>query len=225
MLEDYKHFCNLQLPEAGKDRYFRLNVLDEMLQQGLVAMADGRLALREPGESTWLLGELRRGNKEAWSFFETSYPEKYARKFDDSHLAEIGREGEEWVVTQYKTELSTDSRSMVRHLSLTDDTLGYDIAAPSLKYDDYYLHIEVKTSVRCAQRFEFYLSRNEYEVSSQDPNWVLLLVRKERGQFKVFGHTQHAALAQLVPVDTHDAGSWASARLSLASSDVYQGFP
>lgn len=224
-VEDYKRFCGLQLPEAGKDRFFRLNVLAEMLQQNLIALEDGRLALGDPNSSTWLCNELRKGDKAAWSFFEAAYPAKSARKFDDRHLKEIGLEGEKWVVEQYREKLSAEIFDRIRHVSVTDDTLGFDIATPSMKYNSRYLHIEVKASVRATSKFEFYLSRNEYEISLKDQNWILLLVRKQAGLYEVFGHAYHSALASLVPVDVDDSGSWASAKLSLGSADVYHGLP
>jgi hypothetical protein len=224
-VEDYKRFCGLQLPEAGKDRFFRLNVLAEMLQQNLVVLEDGRLALGDPNNSTWLCNELRRGDTAAWSFVEASYPAKTARKFDDQHLKEIGLEGEKWVVEQYREKLSAEFLDRIRHVSVTDDTLGFDIASPSIQYKSRYLHIEVKTSVRATSKFEFYLSRNEYEVSRKDQNWVLLLVRKQAGLYEIFGHAYHSTLHGLVPIDVDDSGSWASAKLSLASADVFRGLP
>ena len=224
-VEDYKRFCDLQLPKAGKDRFFRLNVLAEMLKQNLIVLEDGRLALGDPNNSTWLCNELRRGDTAAWSFVEASYPAKTARKFDDQHLKEIGLEGEKWVVEQYREKLSAEFLDRIRHVSVTDDTLGFDIASHSIQYKSRYLHIEVKTSVRATSKFEFYLSRNEYEVSRKDQNWILLLVRKQAGLYEIFGHAYHSTLHGLVPIDVDDSGSWASAKLSLASADVFRGLP
>ena len=195
------------------------------MQQGLVVLEDGRLALGNFTNSKWLCDELHNGDTEAWSFVEANYAQKYARKFDDEHLKKIGLEGEKWVLEQYKSSLGTEFVGGVRQVSLTDDTLGFDIVTSSLRYRGQYIHIEVKTTVRASPRFEFYLSRNEYEVGLKDPKWVLLLVRKQSGLFEVFGHVHHGSLVNLVPEDVDKSGSWASAKLSLDSSDVHNSLP
>ena len=90
------------------------------------------------------------------------------------------------------------------HVSLRDDTVGFDLVTPSVQYPEHLHHIEVKTSVRPTNYFEFFISRNEYEVGAVDENWVLLLVRKDQGIFNVFGHVFHSSLVALAPKDSVD---------------------
>lgn len=54
-----------------------------------------------------------------------------------------------------------------RHVALTDDGLGYDLAFSCRGRT---LHLEVKTTGRRG-RLVLYLSRHEHEVALLDPDW------------------------------------------------------
>lgn len=224
-VDDYKRRCNLIPPEPGKNRYFRLKVLDEMLQQGLVRITNERLSVGEIEAGSSLAAELLNGDGAAWDFVEKNFSETSARKFDDKHLKKIGLDGESWVVNEYRNRLPNSMCDRVIHVSLKDDTAGFDIVAPSLNYETHIQHIEVKTSVRRATHFEFYISRNEYEVGASDERWVLLLVKKEEGSYLPFGHLFHSSLVSMVPKDVTDIARWQSVKIRLSSSSVFEGLP
>lgn len=224
-VDDYKRRCNLIPPEPGKDRYFRLKVLGEMLQQGLVRIINDRLSLGAIDAPSWLTAELLNGDGAAWAFVEKNFSETSARKFDDQHLKEIGLDGESWVVSEYRHRLPDSMHEKVIHVSLKDDTAGFDIVAPSLNHEAHIQHMEVKTSVRRTAYFEFHISRNEYEIGASDERWVLLLVKKEEGSYFPFGHLFHSSLVSMVPKDVSDLARWQSVRIRLSSSAVFKGLP
>ena len=224
-VRDYERFCGLKLPEPGKDRYFRLHVLEEMIQQGLVRKSSDRLILGSLETSEWITEALLSGDREVWGFVDRNFSGENARKFDDTHLKQIGQEGEIWVVDEYRRRLPDSMSLKVVHVSLRDDTVGFDLVTPSVQYPEHLHHVEVKTSVRPTPYFEFFISRNEYEVGAVDENWVLLLVRKDQGIFNVYGHVFHPSLAAVAPKDSVDFACWSSMRVRLDPSHTFPGLP
>ena len=222
---DYERFSMLKIPVPGKDLYFRRHVLEEMLQQGLVRLASERLILGNLETSAWITEALRNGDGKVWGFADKNFQRASGRKFDDEHLKQIGLEGESWVVDEYRRRLPDSLCDIVVHVSLRDDSAGFDLVAPSVLYVDQLHHIEVKTSVRPTSYFEFFISRNEFEVGAMDDSWVLLLVRKEQGAFKLFGHIFHSSLAAFAPTDVGDNARWESLKVRLHQSETFPGLP
>ena len=92
--------------------------------------------------------------------------------------AQVGAAGEAAVVDACREELlllgRADLLPRIVQVSAFDDTLGYDISAPTLKQGA--RHLEVKTASEVSGGlFPFYLSRNEYEVGRRHPSeWSLV---------------------------------------------------
>ena len=80
-------------------------------------------------------------------------------------------------------------------MALTDDGLGYDVAAMT---ETGTWHLEVKTSARRG-RLLVYPSRQEFEISKLDPRWRLVLAGLDPGR-------------QLAAVATVDPCVWGGTR-------------
>lgn len=202
----------------------RMVAFSDLFEQGFVKLESGQLVLGALSPAPWLTEGLINGDNESWEFCD-AYPTK-ARKFkpDLFNLEQIGREGEEFVVSWLKENLGLHLHSSIIHTSLTDDSAGYDISSPSIKLQERIL-IEVKTSTRPGDDFTFHLSRNEWNVALRNPNWYIVLVKKFQGHFGLFGYLNSESLVDYYPHDQHQNFQWSSAVGNLGPDDVFSGFP
>lgn len=151
------------------------------------------------------------------------------RTIDASQLAEIGAEGEEFVLGLCKAHLVARDRpdlaANVHRVSLRSDQLGYDITSPDTTGRRH--RIEVKTtSSAFAGRVEFFLSRNEASVGARDPGWSLIAVRRNRDRsMELVGWCTPTQLVPHLPHDVSAQGQWVSVRLSVAMTDFAPGLP
>lgn len=222
-VEEYKRACMLHAPRLGKDYYYRKDILDRMLYEGLVSIQDEHLRLGSIKYASWLQTQLTNGSGLAWEFVTEIYGDIEDAIFDAQILKEIGLEGELFVLEAYRRELPPGLESRIAHVSARDDTKGYDIIAPSVIKSDHMCHVEVKTSVRPGNDFIFFLSRNEYEVACRDRNWALILVSKTEGSYKLLGRLYSEHIQNIVPIDKDDTAMWASVRIRKNRSDFIQG--
>ena len=158
-------------------------------------------------------------------------------KVDQLALTAYGDMGEQTVVTACQTYLRDKGRpdlaSSVVQVSLTDDTLGYDIASPDTKGRRH--RLEVKATSAPPGWVEFYLSRNEATVAARSAHWSVVVCKRDivgRGDLdmRVVGWLRHQDFAHLLPSDTTTAGLgesgvWASARIKLAEEALAPGLP
>lgn len=223
-VQDYKRACRLHAPKIGEDFYYRTIVLDRMLQEGLVMIQDERLRLGSPQGATWLQTQLLNGSRLAWEFTEATYGDGIQDKFNADKLRGIGEQGEMFVVESYRKTLPSWLADNVTHVSLKDDSLGFDIVTPSVSNHELTLHVEVKTSVRPGDDFIFFLSRNEYEVAQKDRNWVMLLVGKVEGAHQLLGRLYCEDLEPIMPVDIDKNAQWASVRVRIDRASLIQGY-
>ena len=202
----------------------RMVAFSDLLDQGFVKLESGLLTLGVLTPAPWLTKGLLNGDTESWNFCD-AYPSK-ARKFkpDKFNLEQIGKEGEEFVVSWLKENLDLHLHSSIIHTSLTDDSAGYDIASPSTKFQGRIL-LEVKTSTRPGDDFTFHLSRNEWNTSLRNPNWYLVLVKKLQGRFVLFGYLDSKSLVDYYPQDRQQNFQWTSTVGKLGPDDVFSGFP
>jgi len=139
----------------------------------------------------------------------------------------VGERGEEFVVDRCRDELEAlgrpDLSYGVRRVSLVSDSLGYDVVAPSIGSSA--RHLEVKTTTRQAVgSFEFYISRNEFEVGRLEPtSWSLVACRTEDEDVALVGWCRAAALVTYLPDDQN--GFWTEARVRLPQSVLVDGIP
>ena len=116
-----------------------------------------------------------------------------------------------------------DLRWQVQRVSLVSDSLGYDVWAPSIGATS--RHLEVKTSTRLAfGSFEFYLSRNEFEVGRREAAaWALVACHIDGERVADVGWCRAAALGAYLPDDQN--GYWTEARVRLPRAVLVDGLP
>ena len=107
----------------------------------------------------------------------------------------------------------------INHVSLFDDTLGYDV---EVRLDGIKaLCFEVKTTTRSSIKFPFFLSRNEAKVAAALPNlWFLGLVQILDGVATVIGTSSFDTLMPRMPVDKSDDVAWASVSCTFDTSEL-----
>lgn len=202
----------------------RMAAFRELSSQGFVALEAGHIVLGELTPASWLTKALQEGAGASWEICD-AFPAKL-RKFnpDDFHLREIGLGGEFFVLEWLREHLSENQGSSIEHISLTDDSAGFDIVSPSLGNEGR-IFLEVKTSTRQGDDFKFHLSRNEWNTALRQPSWYLLLVKKVEGNHTLFGYLDGNSLVSYYPQDSHQHFQWTSAVGKLSSDDVFSGFP
>lgn len=153
-----------------------------------------------------------------------------ARLFANSTSAlsriESGAAGEEAVVEACRAELVSlgrpDLARKVMQLSLLDDTLGYDVSAPTV--NDQVRLLEVKTTGRPTDAvFPFFLSRNEFDVGRDEKAWALVACAVIRDSASIMGWCRASALVPYLPDDRR--GRWTEAFLQLPRSILLDGIP
>lgn len=137
------------------------------------------------------------------------------RKVDPELAARIGLAGETALVAL----LNDTHPGCARHLSLTDDTLGYDVAV----LGNGYAHLEVKSTTRRG-RLVVFLSRHEFDIASSDHAWALVVVGLDADHLlsaiaTVRGHV----INERAPRDVSRHGRWDSFALELRPDDLVNG--
>jgi hypothetical protein len=160
-----------------------------------------------------------------------------ARKVDRQALEAFGAEGEESVLEACRKHLAGVPHLIaeIAHVSLVDDTLGYDIASPDRAGHRH--RIEVKATSALPGWAEFFLSRNEASVGKRDPQWSLVVTRREVDAdtsvlvMRVAGWLRFADLEDLLPKDPSNApgdsarSTWASCRITLPDDRLRPALP
>ena len=152
------------------------------------------------------------------------------RKFDNESQAQTGLQGELFVLSLCTQELEnagrTDLIPKVVHVSLISDQLGYDIVAPNISGEN--RRLEVKSTRAIGANGRFYISRNEFEVGLNDPNWFLVLVKVGEPN-ELLGWIEAPAIVGCSPTDACDEaignGRWEVAKVTIPSSAIRSGLP
>ena len=215
------------LPHAAGAGYLdRMRVLDELIAMQVVGLDNRHLVTGRIDEVDWVLSGLQSGNELTWRIAEiVDRRGLVIRKFDSESLVEIGLIGERAVVSQLQEQLGDHEAHRVRHVSLVDDSLGYDVASPSVGGREITQLLEVKTTVRPGRDFNFYLSRNEFRVGMNNSNWSLVCVQVVDNLPSILGHLQMAAIADCFPLDQHESVKWASCRVAIPRDVLNPGLP
>jgi hypothetical protein len=202
----------------------RMAAFRHLEEQGFVRLEDSRLSLGLLTEIPWLSEAISFGDSAAWRICD-AFPQG-AKKFepDNFRLTEIGLEGEKFVIDWLHNNLPFEKLSQIVHVSLSDDSAGYDISTPTLKFADS-VALEVKTTTRDTEDFSFHLSRNEWEVSQRYVNWYLVLIRKHQGLHEIFGYLDGKSLGSYFPSDNHPHFQWSSSNGRLSQDDLFQVMP
>ncbi len=223
---DFKIQCQLTPVTSGKSYFDRMRVAEKLIEERIVELDDGyfRLSMREAPD--WLLNGLKVGSIISWEILETIDPtHKLSAKFDRLLLEKIGLEGELAVMDMLTDELPKSVLNRLRHVSLTDDSVGFDIHSPSVLDSANTVLLEVKTSSRPGDEFHFFISRNEARVASLNENWRLLAVVRRPSGYKVIGTISFNYFSQYLPIDAPSRGRWESASISIPVNAFIAGLP
>jgi hypothetical protein len=151
-----------------------------------------------------------------------------ARMVDAEERTALGAAGEEAVVEFCREELKglgeEEAARQVRRVSQISDELGFDVVAPRI--DGSLRRLEIKTTRSAAAVVTVFLTRNEFETGSADPDWRLVAVRAKReGGHVILGHISAAELAVRIPEDRTEGGRWQVVKVRIPLSDLSVGLP
>ena len=222
---DYKQMCKSMPYNLAHNMADKLEVLDRLIEQKVIAEADGKLRLIDK-DLSFLNDHLSEGSTDAWRLVEGQLTgPKIAKKFNDKLRKEIGLAGENFVHDQLRNILPSDKIDRLEHTSKSDDTVGYDIRSPKIDSDGP-VYLEVKTSVRPGV-FNFFLSRNEYRVSQQElDKWYVILVKIEDNIPNILGFIKAETLYDIIPVDKNvDISKWQSVAIVVKQEWIHRGLP
>jgi len=208
-MEDYKRFCRGQPRNLQGSYNDRMDVLGLLIKQNIIINHNGKLTLSSDPDFSCFNEGLAAGYEDAWEFVNLIGKAKIAeKKFDNSKNLENGLLGERFIVGELKKTLPEEKFSQIIHVSIKDDTAGYDIEFENINNKKKLL--EVKTSSLPGERFSFYLSRNEYEIGRlNSDNWSLVLVKLSNGNPVFFGTLTVHDLNKYIPEEKfEDKAKW-----------------
>jgi hypothetical protein len=226
-IDDFILDCKLRPQVLGQSYSYRIDVMQELVRNELVVIAENTLTIGTSLDVKWLTEALKSGNTLAWQLVETIGNEKaIAKKFNAEELKRIGDCGEKFVVTLLKEANPEELHDQIEHVSLLDDTVGYDIKGISTQDTDRATFLEVKTTVKpVGERFEFYVSRNEFKVGKKNRNWTIVAVAIVNGEPSIIGHLYCYQFESRIPNDLDENVSWQTYKLRVERSLFRPGLP
>lgn len=203
---------------TGFNHLDRERVYKRLLSEGCIREVDGKFWTETDTIPAWVMRAYSEGFGEPEVFKQEllNSPESKA-KFDAQLLSQIGLNGELSFVEFLRTSLPTDFS--INHVSLVDDSLGYDVEviAPSGNARFF----EVKTSTLRNANFRFFVSRNEFSVGlSHGKAWNLAFMSLLDGRANLLGKLEMAGLERLFPSDQSESVVWQTARCSIAHQEL-----
>lgn len=225
-VKDFEIQCRLAPATNGKSYFDRIRVAETLISDCLISVENGCLKLANNFIPESLVDNLVRGSEVAWEILDCIDPaKKILKKIDQALLNKIGLDGELAVVQELQSHLGTNEFSRIRHISLVDDSAGFDIQAPSLKNNEETLLLEVKTSVRPGDQFTFYISKNEARVARQNENWFLVGVEAYAGGFRVIGNLKFNTFSDFLPLNQSSNGEWETSKIVITKRMFFSGLP
>ena len=225
-VQDFDIQCQIASASPGKSYYDRLRTAEHLIEAGIVEKVENRLRIIEQDIPEWLMQGMLVGSQISWKIFEVLDTKgKKSGKIDQELLSTIGLDGEKEVIRQLKNELPSHACARIKHISLRDDSAGFDISSPSVSHPDYLCLLEVKTSSQPGANFRFFISRNEARVASQNENWRLVAVRRDPSGYKVMGHLRYVHFSDILPTDSSPFVKWESAIITLPVDLIVNGLP
>lgn len=225
-IQEFSRRSVLQPLDIDASHFDRVRVLEKLIEEQVIAVEDRCLALGRIDSAGWLLDGMKAGNSLVWEVAQlVDVQERVIRKFDHERLAEIGSVGEDFVVGELRRLLSAESSRRIRHISLEDDSAGYDVATPSVTHSDQVQLLEVKTSVRPGSIFSCFVSRNEFRVGCNNSNWSLVCVRLIDSKPTLLGHINLNLIRNNFPVDQEPSIRWESSRVQIPLEVLRPGLP
>jgi hypothetical protein len=201
--------------------------MQELVRYELVIVEDDYFTLGNSIDIDWLTAALKTGNRLAWKLVDAlDTPNAIEKKFNGAELKRIGDLGEFFLMQSLKEFHTEELHDKIDHVSLRDDTLGYDIEAPSHHDPDIIMQLEVKTTVRPVDEyFDFFLSRNEFEVGRSKRNWCIVAIAISNGEPQVIGHLYCYQFESRIPVDSDPSVKWNSCKIKVSLSQFRPGIP
>ncbi len=223
---DYIRFCKSR-PRTLHDNYDQRRIIMDLLINSRLIQIDGRqLYILDLKPDTWLEKELSLGDETTWKIVETVNPNNILlNKFDEKKIKEIGLDGELFVIEKFKERIAKEFHKDIKHVSLKDDSAGYDIITPSINHKYGKVLLEVKTSIRPSKKFNFFISRNEYEVGLQNPNWYLIFVQILNGEKQILGFLKPSFFSELIPIEKDSTVKWHSLKITVDKENINKGLP
>ena len=225
-VKDFEVQCRLAPLANGKTFFDRIRVAEALISDKLITIEDGFLKLTHDVIPESLVENLKRGSPVAWKILDCISPsDKLLHKLDLDLLNRIGLEGELSVISELKKSLLAPHLDRIKHISLVDDSAGFDIQSPSTKSPEDTLLLEVKTSVRPGDNFTFYISKNEARVAKQNDNWFLIGVDSNSDGYRVLGSLRFNSFSDFLPINMSTNGQWESAKITISKSMFIGGLP
>lgn len=227
---DFEMQCRLAPVSNGKSYLDRMRVAEKLIADRIIEKDNGYLRIAMKDAPEWLLNGLKTGSETSWEILENIDPtHKLSQKIDRLLLEQIGLDGELAVMEALSKKLPDDVLNRLRHISLNDDPAGYDIQSPSTHDSSNTVLLEVKTTSRAGIGFNFFISRNETRIASQNENWRLLGVARKPHGFEIIGTVQFGSFSQYLPIDApfdgNSGGRWESAHITIPLSIFTAGLP
>lgn len=215
--EDFKRTIKLRPFEVDSSSEYIANVFKQLVELNVIQVINGRIRFITLDAIPWFSEALLYGDTQSWELANlVEKGTKRTYKFDPNKLAEIGLNGEKFVIEQLKKNLIQELHYRIQHISLLDDSTGYDIKSPSLQNSDNIELLEVKTSTRVHEEFfEFFLSKNEYITGIKNPSWSIVAVQVINGKPSVLGYVKSHQIESRMPKNVDDTATWESVRLKL----------
>jgi hypothetical protein len=215
-VDDFKLQCKIAKPTAGMSYFDRMRAAESLIKSGVIRILDDKFQVVSLENATWLTQLLGDGDTSSWEFIDAlKLDNSTLKKFDDTLLKDLGERGEAFMIEMIKNSLDPSLHSRIKHVALSDDTLGFDVIAPDPRDSQSNILLEVKTSSRPKPNFRFYLSRNEYETGLSRPNWWICCIRLNEGFARLEGMFQASELESKVPNDASAEALWQSTLFSL----------
>jgi hypothetical protein len=223
-LKDVNRALLTKEPKPGLGYHDFKRTLDALLADGVLLVDDGRLKPGSIKNVSWIDYGLKDGAEDIWDLATLIDPNpKWAKKYDNTELVEIGLKGEEAVVALLHQETDERYHHRIEHVALVDDTLGFDIQAPSIRNHEDTMLLEVKATVRPTKEFTFYLSRNEFNVGTRNPNWSIVCVKIRNGKSDVLGHLKLYQFKGWLPTENSTQVKWQTLKIQIPMSLIIKG--
>lgn len=224
--KDFELQCRLAPIKNGKSYFDRIRVAEDLMRNGLIEIEDGYLKLRVKETPPSLIQELKNGSEIAWKILDyIDHKNKFSKKIDLELIHQIGLDGEYAVIAELSKVIPEADRHKIKHISLYDDSAGYDIQAPSVRNHESFTLLEVKTSPRPGKNFTFYLTQNEARVASLNKNWALLGVVCIESMYKILGFLSYYQFADFLPINVDPRAKWESAKITVPKDFFIMGLP
>ena len=212
---------------VGQSYSYRLDVMQSLIRFKLVNIEDDKLIIGTSFDVDWLVDGLKSGNEYSWKLANAVDVEvAIAKKFSAEELKRIGDMGEQFVLNKLKEHHPIELHKNILHVASNDDTLGYDISAPTIHDAEQNALLEVKTSVRKVKgKFEFFLSKNEFEVGMQRKNWCIVAVSIVDDVPHIVGHIYSFQFDSRVPKNVDADVCWTTCKIRIEFEVFRPGLP